>query len=367
VNEEVEYVVVGAGLLGLASALALARRGSEVLALESDHVGHAGSGSKGSARIFRLGYEDPFYVRLARTAKPMWRDLEHESRITLLRSTGQLSFGPGVDALRAAMTDAGAPFEDLDREETARRVPEIRAGAPAIFEPESGVLLADSCLSALRECGESTGVSLREHVPVKSVADCTDRVEIVTDSGTISASVAIICAGHRTAPLLNGAGINLKLSPTLEQVAYVSPIPECPSEVPVFIEYRDPPAFYGLPSGSGRLLKVALHGAGDTAEPQASPLESDEGLLARIAEDTGRLLPYHDPRPVSIERCFYDTSPDGDFVLDRVGRIAIGAGTTGHGFKFGPLLGEVLADLATGAEPRIELERFSARRPSLRA
>ena len=68
--------------------------------------------------------------------------------------------------------------------------------------------------------------------------------------------------------------------------------------------------------------------------------------------------------PVSTERCFYDSSADGDFVVDRVGRIVIGAGTTGHGFKFGPLLGEMLADLATGTPPRheIEIERFSARR-----
>jgi sarcosine oxidase len=68
---------------------------------------------------------------------------------------------------------------------------------------------------------------------------------------------------------------------------------------------------------------------------------------------------------VSTERCFYDSSADGDFVIDRVGRVVVGAGTTGHGFKFGPLLGELLADLATGSPPRTEIERFSAHRKAV--
>ncbi len=71
-----------------------------------------------------------------------------------------------------------------------------------------------------------------------------------------------------------------------------------------------------------------------------------------------RLLPSLDPQPVATERCVYDNSADSDFVLDRVGRIVVGCGTSGHGFKFGPLLGELMADLAEGEDPPVDLGRF---------
>ena len=75
-----------------------------------------------------------------------------------------------------------------------------------------------------------------------------------------------------------------------------------------------------------------------------------------------RLLPSLDPEPVATERCVYDNSIDADFVLDRVGRVVVGCGTSGHAFKFGPLLGELLADLAEGRQPEVDLDRFSLRR-----
>ena len=80
-----------------------------------------------------------------------------------------------------------------------------------------------------------------------------------------------------------------------------------------------------------------------------------------------RYLPSYHPEPVTTERCVYDNSPDEDFIIDRVGNIVVGCGTSGHGFKFGPLLGEWLADLATspagiaaghGLRQRFAMERF---------
>ena len=364
--------MVGGGLLGLATARELGRRGRghEVLLLESSTVGHPRAGSKGTARVFRLGYDDPLYVAMARTAKPMWEELEAESGRTILSVTGQLSFGGGLDALAAAMTVAGAPFEKLDAAEASRRVPAIQAGGPALFETDSGVLAADHCLAAMRHSAESAGAEVRENTPVISISDEGSRVRIETGSesgsATVSASVAVVCAGHCTSGLLKSAGMGLRLTPTLEQVAYLAPVTGRQSDVPVFIE-RSSPWVYGLPAGVPGLLKVALHGAGPVADPDDSPLDPDPALLAQLAENSARLLPSYHVEPVSTERCFYDSTADGDFVLDRVGNVVIGAGTTGHGFKFGPLLGEVLADLATGATSRVDLERFSARRASVAA
>jgi sarcosine oxidase len=266
------------------------------------------------------------------------------------------------------MAAAGAPFEDLDLAETRKRAPALETGSASVFEPESGVLAADRCLAALRQSALAAGAHIREGSRVTHVSEAGGRVLLTTDDVTVSASVAVICAGHWTSNLVSTAGIGLRLVPTLEQVAYLSPIPgrESAASVPVFIE-RASPWVYGLPSGTSGLLKVALHRAGPVADPDTTPLVPDPELLSRIAEHCARLLPSHHLEPVSTERCFYDSSPDEDFVVDRVGRIVIGAGTTGHGFKFGPLFGELLADLATGIPPQISLERFRADRPAVTA
>ncbi len=145
-------IVVGGGLLGLCAARALARRGWRVLVLEAAAaVGHERSGSKGGARIFRLGYPDPLYVEMALRARDLWLALEAAAGRRLLHPTGQVTFGDGSRA-RCRRGRAGGLG-------CARRVAVARRGVGAgggiaargsvLFEPASGVLAADACLRAL--------------------------------------------------------------------------------------------------------------------------------------------------------------------------------------------------------------------------
>jgi sarcosine oxidase len=129
--------------------------------------------------------------------------------------------------------------------------------------------------------------------------------------------------------------------------------------LPVFVERRRP-WFYGLPVASSGVMKISLHGAGPVVSLQdlaegGDGDRPDDVLVAELMASARRVLPGLAPEPVTTERCVYDNSPDGDFVVDRFGRVVIGAGTSGHGFKFAPLLGEVLADLATGVPHREDL------------
>src|ERR1700680_1464879 len=135
-----EFVVIGAGLLGLSAARALRTRGRDVLVLERETVGHARGGSKGASRIFRLGYVDPRYVRMAMDARPLWKELEAEAACRLLEPTGQLTFGTGMSALRRAMTDAGAPVRAMPAAEVRERFPDLAVPGDAVFEPESAVI-----------------------------------------------------------------------------------------------------------------------------------------------------------------------------------------------------------------------------------
>jgi len=352
-----DVVVVGAGLLGLAAARALTLRGHEVLLLEQAEVGHEASGSKGSCRIFRLGYDDPEWVAMAIRARGQWTELEDECGRRLLQPTPHLTFGPELDAVRDAMRRAGAPAELLTEAEAAARFPGIAVGGAALLEPESCVISADAALRALA----AAVPGIRAGVTVTGVEDNGRGVTVRTTSGEVSARVAVVCAGPFTAALLAGNGIEVPSEATMEQVGYVAMADTADQIPPIFICHGEPEA-YGLPVPGEPLYKIGFHHRGPVTDPASQEQGPDGVLTARLTGLARRYLPGLPPDLVRTERCVYDNSPDEDFIVDRVGRIVIGSGTSGHGFKFGPLLGEWIANLATGLEPDAAVRRFSLSR-----
>jgi sarcosine oxidase len=320
----VEFAVVGAGLLGLSTARALRQRGRDVVVFERSTVGNERSGSKGATRIFRLGYTDPRYVRMAIEGQAYWRDLEDEAGQPLLDPTGQVSFGAQMDDLLRALTDAGAPALLISEADARDRFPEINVRGDAIYEPESGVIDAAATLAALRT---SVGDALREGTHVRAIAE-------------IDAKTVIVCAGPFTKAL-----VDVPTRPTLEHVAYFRHRGGALPSMPIFIHYREP-AVYGLPTASLDAYKLAFHHAGETVEPETVSLEPDPAAVAAIEQAAARRLPNFDPRAVHAEACLYDNTADEHFIIERRGNVVIGAGTSGHAFKFGPLLGDRLARLA---------------------
>jgi sarcosine oxidase len=342
-----DIAVVGAGLLGLAAARALAGRGRDVVVLEQADVGHAQSGSKGSCRIFRLGYPDAGYVAAARRAGELWRDLETESGRQLLWPVPQLTFGPGLADVQRALQAAGAPAELLPAAAVSARFPQLRVNGPALLEAESAVIAADQALGVLAaRAGE-----IRAGVRVNSIVDDGRQVTLRTSSGPLTARTAMVTGGAWSSGLLAPLRIAVPTTPTLEQVGYLSPAAPSPDgdamSTPIFICHDDP-APYGLPVPGSPLYKIGIHPSGPVADPDAQDQSPDPELVGRLSRVAARLLPRYDPQPHATERCIYDNTPDEDFVVDRIGNVVIGCGTSGHGFKFGPLLGEWLADLATG-------------------
>jgi sarcosine oxidase len=370
-----DVIVVGAGLLGLSAARALTRRGAEVIVLEQAEVGHEAGGSKGSCRIFRLGYPDAGYVALARRAREPWAELEDECGERLLHPVPQLTFGPGLEEVRDAMQRAGAPCEVLPAAAAAARFPQLAPGGPALLEPESCVIRADAAVRALA----AAVPDLRADTAVTSIADDGRQVTVRTAGSTLTAGAAVVCAGPWTGALLAAARISVPSAATLEQVAYLvpaghpapaadpPPAAETPTRVdpvpgmPIFIGHggEEP---YGLPVPGSPLYKIGLHHAGPPADPSRQDQRPDMRLSGMLAELARRHLPGLHPDPVRVERCVYDNSPDEHFIVDRVGNVVVGCGTSGHGFKFGPLLGEWLAGLATGADPGPAVRRFSLSR-----
>ena len=369
--ERVDVAVVGAGLLGSATARALAARGVPAVLLEQFGPGHARGSSHGATRIFRLSYPDPGYVRMAVSALEAWARLQDDAGERLLIKTGGLDAGPGASLCGGALAGCGVDHSWLPAGEVRERFPGIatRPGERVLFQPDSGVCLAGRTVAALQRLAERDGVPLRAHTPVLSIEAQGDQAVLRTPAGELSAKVAVIAAGPWSERLLTGAVARApRLTVTLQQVRYFRPNDTGAGAWPTWIEWSDVELiWYAVPMvGDAPGVKVAAHIPGRAVDPADGPFDQiDPAEDGRAAEYVRARLPGLEPARLGPETCLYTMTADEDFVLDREGPVVVGAGCSGHAFKFGPLLGEMLADLALGGDTASGTTRFSLARPAL--
>jgi sarcosine oxidase len=353
--------------MGTAAARALSSRGRAVLLLERFTFGHANGSSGGSTRNFRLTYHHPVYVRMARQALDRWRRLESEAGVELLRVVGGLDVGEATDESAAALEAAGESFERPSAAEVTERWPVLRfhEGASFLYQPEGAIVRADEAIGAQVRLARAAGAELREDTVVDSLRPTGEGVELGTSDGeVIRAPVAIVASGAWAAPLLLGAGIDLPLQPTLEQSTHF--VMEG-SPIPTIIDWdaapSQPPYLVPNPFRPGE-FKAGSHLSGPVIDPDARSFDPDADREASTIGWIGERLAAP-PRLLRTETCLYTTTPDEDFVIERIGPLVVASPCSGHGFKFAPLIGEVVADLAAGEPPPIPLERFRADRPAL--
>jgi monomeric sarcosine oxidase len=325
-----DVAVVGAGIMGSATAYALARDGHDVVLYEQFEVGHTRGSSHGRSRIVRLAYPDLEFVELAKEAFAGWRDLEREAEVELLELNGLLELvDDPAQGSSAALDAAGAEYELLDPVAARERWPVgVPDGWSALFQPEAGIVRADLAHRAFVDRAVARGVELRERTRVESVDD-------------VDAAAVVVTAG----PWATRFFPDLPVKVTRETVAYFrregAPLP---SVVQLDPETRGH-ALYSL-HDSVHGLKAGAHHAGAAADPDEDG-DPDPALVERAVDWVSRTYPDADPEPVAAETCIYTTTADEGFILERRGRIVIGSPCSGHGFKFAPAVGRRLAALAT--------------------
>jgi sarcosine oxidase len=331
--------------MGAATARALAGRGARVLLAEQFGVGHERGSSHGTSRIFRFSYHDELYVRMAMEALPLWRQLEVEFGQELLTVTGGLDRGEHIVAHAAALAACGVEYQVIDGEEATLRFPGILlpAAEPLLYQRDAGYLAADAALNALVDSALTAGAEVREEARVQSIEPTGDGVTLRLIGDRVDARTTVVTAGAWALKLLRPLGIDLPLRPTRETVAYFTlPAPEA---LPPLVEWGRP-AIYSLPA-PGIGLKVGEHQAGPTIDPDVDG-GPDQASLRRLSEWVRQRFPGADPEPVEIDTCLYTNTPDDSFILERFGPIVVGSPCSGHGFKFAPLIGQRLAELALG-------------------
>jgi len=343
VESQADIVVVGAGVMGLATAWALARDGRDVVVLEQFEVGHTQGSSHSLARIFRFAYDDPEWVALAQEALPLWRELETESGQTLLSLTGLLDASRDSGPLREALDERVAPYEVLDATEAASRFG-IVVGGDVVLELHGGTVRADRSLIAFR-----ANVPVEERVRVLALAASDEGVRLETSAGIIDASVAVVAAGTWATPLLAGAGIALDTRVTRETVTYFD-LPGAHT-LPSVIDWNEHVGRHAYSLASGEdVLKVGLHHSGAVAEPGETG-EPDPQIVEAESAWVRRRFPAANPEPLHAETCLYTNIEEDRFVLERHGPIVVCSACSGHGFKFAPAVGRRVADLVTDGTP----------------
>jgi len=342
---DVEVVVVGGGVIGLAAARTLARAGREVALVEQFRLDHDRGSSHGGSRIFRLSYPDAEWVRLAQAALPLWRELEAEAGETLIEQYGSLDLGDW-QANREALSARGIAFEILDGAEIRSRFPlEIENGATGLFQADGGIVCADAALRALHASAVAAGATVIDERRVTAVEPDGAGVTVSGAGLSLRAEVTVVTAGAWARGLLAPLGVALEVEPTRETVSYFDLGTDEP--VPSLIDFAEGggPGQLGYAlTAPGIGLKAGIHHTGAPADPD-EPGAPDAALAGRTADWVTKRFRGAVPRD-RLETCLYTNTADERFVLERHGRIVVGSACSGHGFKFAPIVGERLTALA---------------------
>jgi sarcosine oxidase len=372
-----DAIVVGVGGMGSAAAYHLAGRGLRVLGIERFTIPNEMGSSHGASRIIRLAYfEDPSYVPLLRRSYELWRRLEQEYGEQILHMTGCLHVGaPGTavfDGCLRSSLEHRLQHEVLTSKQLMERFPAFRLpeGTGGIFEPEGGFLVPEKCILAHASGARAAGAEIHEGETVLGWEAGEHGVRVTTDLGEYEAGKLVLTAGSWNGKLLPAYADSL--APERQVLAWLEvsrPEHFQGAAFPVFIMEVPEGMYYGFPlyaDGPPGLKLGRMHHRLEPADPDLLDRQGagpeDEEVLRSFA---ARYLPEAAGPARSMAVCMFTNTPDEHFLIDLLPgqpRVVVGAGFSGHGFKFCSVVGEVLADLAADGSTRHDIELFNVAR-----
>ncbi len=367
-----DVIIAGLGAMGSAAAFELSRRGLRVLGLDRYTPPHAFGSSHGETRIIREAYfEHPTYVPLVRRAFELWRALERESGTTLLRETGGLMIGrPDTALVEGARRSAelhGLPHTLLAAADVRRRFPALRPDDDmvAVWEPRAGILFPESCVSAFLSRARHHGAHLRFDEPVRHW-EADGHVHVYTALGEYRARQLIVTAGAWVSALVPGLALPFRIE---RQVLHwfdpgQASADFAPDRCPIHLwQFDGCRFFYGFPDlGTG--VKAGFHHGGEAATAEDIRRDVTPAEVDAVRTVLRRFLPGADGPLRSSVVCLYTNTPDEHFWIDQhptQPQVLIASPCSGHGFKFAPVIGEILADLTQHKRPRFDIDLFRQR------
>ncbi|MFB9902732.1 N-methyl-L-tryptophan oxidase [Allokutzneria oryzae] len=355
-----DVIVAGLGGMGSAAAHHLSSRGARVLGLERFGPAHANGSSHGGSRIIRQSYfEDPAYVPLLLRAYELWEKLERDSGRDLLSMTGGVMVGPPLSkTVAGSLLSAqqwGLPHEMLDADEIRRRFPTLtpEPDEVALYEARAGFVRPEETVTAhLQLAAARADIHFEE--PMVAFESTSDGVRVVTAKRTYEAGELVICPGAWAPDLL--ADLNVPFAIERQIQYWFDPAGGVAqfdhSHHPIYIwENAEGVQVYGFPAHDGPSggAKVAFFRKGVLCTPDTIDRTVYQDEIDAMAAHMATRIPNLPGKFLRAATCMYTTTPDEHFVIARHPaheRVTVACGFSGHGFKFVPVVGEILADLA---------------------
>ncbi|OYU49504.1 MAG: N-methyltryptophan oxidase [Rhizobiales bacterium PAR1] len=366
-----DTIVVGLGIMGSATLATLAARGKKVLGIERFDLGHAMGSSHGVNRIIRIGYfEGAAYVPMVQRASRLWTALGDRLGEKVMHVTGTLDCAPETSPLthqsRASCQVNNLPYEELDGEEIGRRFPGFRVPKAyrGIFQPDGGFVASDRALAGYQTLAIADGAEIRAREAMLGYEPTPGGgVKVRTASGTYEAASLVLTTGGwigEHVPALKRLAI-----PERQVLGWFQPKNAAhfmPDKFPASILKTEDSHFYQFPLWGAPGFKIGAHrhlyqqSDAETLDRNVYP--EDEALLRKGLEFA---FPEANGACLRLASCHYTITPDEHFILDHLPgspQIVVASPCSGHGFKFGSVFGEVLADMASGKAPAFDLTMF---------
>ena len=371
-----DVVVVGAGAFGAWTARQLRAAGKSVLLVDQYGPANARASSSGESRAIRMSYgADEIYTRFSHRSLGLWKELFAEvGRPELFQKTGVLWMTKGDDpnatASLRALEASKIEHERLDEAALRKRFPQIVVigGGWAIFEPESGVLMARRAVQAVVADAVRKGVEYRVATVEPPAGEGRLEALRTTSGESLRAGAFVLACGPwlgRVAP----RALEGRIFPTRQEVFFIAPengdARFLPENLPGWADFNDGDIYYGFPDLEGRGFKIAHDKHGERFDPDTGDRQPSAAGMADVRAYLARRFPALASRPIVEARvCQYEQTPDAHFIVDkhpRAPNVWLAGGGSGHGYKHGPAIGEHIAMRVLGqlaAEPKFSLARL---------
>ena len=377
-----DVIVVGLGTVGAATCMTLARRGVAVLGLDAFRPPHEKGSHHGESRSIRRAYlEGTTYVPMARRAWELWRRLEKDTGVRLLTPTGNLTIGPeaapAVQGFLASARRYDIPHALLSASEVRRRWPVLALPDDFVagLEKEAGIVFPEKALAVMLSEAEKAGAELHFGEAVEAWSDGQDDVRVRAARGSYSAGRLLLAAGAGNHSLLGRYRKWIRpqrvpvhwLAPDVSKHFALGHLPVNFWQLPMentgtgddFLE------MYALPIvRPGGRVKVASHNRLQDCDPLLVERRVEPQEVADVRRFVAAHLPPLAAGDCCSSVCLYTMTPDGDFILGPLPDTpnVMMAALAGHGFKFAPVLGAILADMLEGRSSEFDMAPFSLRR-----
>jgi len=365
-NRKPRVAVIGGGAFGGWTALYLLRSGARVTLVDAWGPGNSRASSGGETRIIRATYGPKAqYTRMAARALVLWKENEKRWSRQLFHPTGVLWMAGTNDEFAKAslplLREAGVEFEELTAAQAGQRFPQIRFDGVkwAIFEKDSGFLTARrNCQVVLEHFLAKGGQYLEAAVTPGAIQGCEMRAPALSDGTSLSADQYVFACGPWLGKLFPDV-IGDLIRPTRQEVFFFGvPAGEArysEAQMPAWIDHSGERVYYGVPGNEWRGFKAADDTRGAAFEPTSGDRTPSTQAIRDARAYVDSRFPGLKGAPVLEARvCQYENTPDENFIMDRhpgAENVWLLGGGSGHGFKHGPAVGELMAALVLGTKP----------------